>query len=125
MDNNNKDLPLMGGLLTGPTFLADADVARCMTYRDAVRLAWAKRRSMGMSQSTLAERCGLYASHVTDYLNARDADAHGRTRRSLPAEKISIFEATVGNRAITQFLIRQAQLTCMEEIIAQRAQRAA
>lgn len=120
MDNKNKDLPLMGGMLNSPEFLPSAEVAKCASFRDAVRLAWASRRSKGMTKSTLAELCELYAPHVTDYLNALDKDSHGRTRRSLPAEKIAAFECAVGNRAVTQFLVRQVQLTLMEEVIVQR-----
>jgi len=120
MDNKNNNLPLMGGMLNSPEFLPSTEVAKCASFRDAVRLAWANRRSKGMTKSTLAELCELYAPHVTDYLNSLDKDSHGRTRRSLPAEKIAAFECAVGNRAVTQFLVRQVQLTLMEEVIVQR-----
>lgn len=125
MDNKNNDLGLIGGMVNSPAFLPSEQIGKCASFRDAVRLGWANRRSKGMTKSTLAELCGLYAPHVTDYLNAMDKDSHGRTRRSLPAEKIAAFECAVGNRAATQFLVRQVELNLMEEWQAQMGKKAA
>jgi hypothetical protein len=120
MTPNNNDLQMMGGMLSGPAFLPDSAVRECLTFRDAVRLAWNHRRIKAMTMATLAERCGLYASHVTDYLNAQAEDKNGRARRSMPADRIATFEMHVGNRAVTQFLVRQASLTLMEEVLEAR-----
>jgi len=117
---NDNELQMMGGMVVTAAFLPDAQIKECQSFRDAVRLAWRSRRIKAMTQSTLAERCGLYASHVTDYLNKDDAHDDGRARRSLPAEKIATYEAVVGNRAVTQFLVRQVELTLMEEVLAAR-----
>jgi hypothetical protein len=62
----------------------------------------------------------LHPQHVSDYLAPEDNHAQGQRRRSLPAEKIAAFECAVGNRAVTQFLVRQVALTLMEEVIVQR-----
>ncbi|OUE47320.1 hypothetical protein BZY94_06365 [Burkholderia territorii] len=70
-----------------------------------------------MTRATLAECIGAYASHVTDYFHVDDASS----RRNLPPELIDDFEWAVGNRAVTQYLIRKTGLTIMEEVIAARA----
>ena len=110
------DLPLLGRL-DGASTVPHQIVAEASTYRQAVRLAWQLRRVKGMTQQGLAAEAGLYASHVSDYLNRDDKT----TRRSLPAEHIAQFEATVGNTMVTQWLAAQAHLTVLEEIQATRA----
>jgi len=117
MSPSNDELHMMGGMMRSPAFLPDAQIKECVTFRDAVRLAWRHRRIKAMTKATFAERCGLYASHVTDYFSPTDTHADGRARRSLPAEKIAVSEGELGNRAITQFLVRQVELTLMEEVL--------
>jgi ribosome-binding protein aMBF1 (putative translation factor) len=115
------ELKLLGGCLYGPGFLPQQYIALCKDYRDAVRLAWVARRSKGMLHRTLAERAELYASHVSEYLADKPVNENGKKYRNLPAEKIDLFEAAVGNKVITQWKVQTAGLTIMEEVIAQRA----
>ena len=82
--------------------------------------AWQSRSNPHLQKRTLAELCGLYAPHVTDYFNEEAADAKGGKRRELPAEKIADVERALGNRAISQYLCRRGMLTLMEEVIAAR-----
>ena len=119
--NNNTELPLMGGVLNGPVFLSDDKIASCKTYREAVCLAWDERRSKGMTRERLGQLCELLPQHLSDYFARGESNPKGQRRRSLPAEKIRDVESALGNRAITQYLVRQAQLTLMEEMFAQRA----
>ncbi|WP_347558543.1 XRE family transcriptional regulator [Robbsia sp. KACC 23696] len=107
--------------LKGADFLPEDAVANCSTYRAAVWLAWENRRHRGMTKSRLAEVCDLYAPHVTHFVNPLAQDGKGKRRADLPAEKISAFEAAVGNRAVSQWLSRRARLTIMEEMIAARS----
>lgn len=109
--------------LSSPTkvFVPQSDVDSCSSYREAVRLAWERRAQKGMTQSLLASFCDLYAPHVSDYLSKDVVDAKGGRRRELPAEKIDDFERVVGNRAVSQYLMRKAMLTIMEEVIAARS----
>lgn len=100
-----------------PALLAGDVIAGCRTYREAVRLGWDLRASQNMTRATLAECIGAYASHVTDYFHKDDAPF----RRNLPPELINDFEWAVGNRAVTQYLARKAELTIMDEVIAARA----
>ena len=65
------DLPLLGRL-DGASTVPHQIVAEASTYRQAVRLAWQLRRVKGMTQQGLAAEAGLYASHVSDYLNRDD-----------------------------------------------------
>lgn len=115
------ELKLVGGCLFGPGFLPHQYIALCNDYRDAVRLAWAARRSKGMTQRTLAERADLYASHVSEYLADKPVNLNGKKYRNLPAEKIDSFQAAVGNKVLTQWQVMREGLTIMEEVIAQRA----
>lgn len=111
-----RELPLMGRL-DGPSAAPTNLVHMAKTYREAVRLAWNVRRVQYATQRQLAAETGLYAPHITDYLNSDDK----QSRRSLPAEHIPAFEAFVGNTLISQWLAAQAKLTVLEEIQATRA----
>lgn len=115
---NNNELPR-------PAFLPDHKIASCKTFRDAVCLAWDERSTKGMTRERLGELCALLPQHLSDYFARTDSNPKGQRRRSLPAEKICDVESHLGNRAITQYLVRQAQLTLMEEMLAQRARMAA
>lgn len=85
-------------------------VAKCKTYRDAVKLCWEKRRVRNMTKKRLAEEAGLYASHITCYLT------DGKSQRDLPGNGIRGFEWVCGNTAISQWINLQAGLTVLEEI---------
>lgn len=102
-------------------FLPIAQIVACDNYRSAVQLAWKNRTRQHMTQTTLGEECGLYAPHVSSYLNPKSTDKHGNRRLDLPADKIAAFEASVGNHGVSQYLTRLCALTLMEEVIAQRS----
>lgn len=104
-------------------FIDKVEIARCVTYRQAVRLAWDMRQPRGMTMRTLAELCGMYPQHVSSYLHEDQFLPSGAPRLNLPAEKINAFEAAVGNYAVSQYLNHLGRLTIMQEVIA--AQRAA
>lgn len=101
--------------LDAPSIVPPSIVAKCQSYRDAVKLCWQLRRVRNMTQARLAEEAGLYAPHVTRYLH------DGKTQRDLPAWAIRAFETTCGNTAVTQWLNLGAKLTVLEEIQAERA----
>jgi hypothetical protein len=105
------------GRLDGPSTAPTALVSQAKTYRQAVRLAWISRRIHYATQRQLAAEAGLYAPHVSDYLNTDDKP----TRRSLPAEAIAHYETFVGNTIVSQWLAAQAKLTVLEEMQATRA----
>jgi hypothetical protein len=108
-------LPMLT-VYVGPR-LVDADlVIACRTYREAVRACWDLRTRRNITKRLLAEAAGLYASHLSDYLNVDDD-----TKRELPARHINAFEIECGNRFITQWLARQANLTILEQFIDRRA----
>ncbi|WP_434033569.1 XRE family transcriptional regulator [Cupriavidus sp. a3] len=112
-----QELRLLGGVVNGPAFLPTDVIDGCKTYREAVRISWAHRRIKGMTQRTLAELIDCYPPHVSDYLHADDKES----RRSLPGDRLNAFAAAVGNWGVQQWLMHQAKLTVMEEVIAQRA----
>ena len=101
-------------------FLPPHIIAACDSFRAACVVAWENRANPHLQKRTLAELCGLYAPHVSDYFHVSASDTKGNGRRSLPAEHIHAVEQVLGNRAISQFLSRLAQLTLMEEVIASR-----
>lgn len=109
-------LPLMGRL-DGPSTVPAPMVTWPKTYREAVRLAWRLRRVQYATHRQLAAEAGLYAPHVSDYLNPDDKP----TRRSLPGEHIPAFEAFVGNSLVSQWLATKAKLTVLEELQATKA----
>jgi hypothetical protein len=100
--------------LDAPSVVPPSEVAKCKTYRDAVKLCWKLRRVRNMTQRQLAEEAGLYAPHVTCYL-------HNSARpRDLPGHAVRGFEWACGNTAISQWHSLQAKLTVVEEIQAMR-----
>ncbi len=101
-------------------FLPTAEIVQCEDYRSAVRLAWARRNRPHMTQRQLAEECCLYPPHVSSYLHSESVNKHGARRLDLPADRITAFERSVGNHAITQYLTRLGMLTLMEEVIETR-----
>lgn len=110
-----RELPLLARL-DAPSVAPTEYVAHCKTYRDAVRMCWSLRRVKGMTQRQLACEAELRVQHVTDYLNPDDKP----TRRDLPGQKISQFEAVCGNTCISQWVAAQSRLTVLEELQAQR-----
>jgi len=93
-----------------PILLPDAVIAQFKTYREAVRAAWDRRAVQTATRARLAECIGALPQHVTDYFHLDDAPS----RRRLPPEMIDDFEWFVGNRAVTQYLVRKAGLTILE-----------
>jgi hypothetical protein len=114
--NSQFDLPLWGRI-DGPSVVPQPLVAKARTFREAVRLAWAKRRVHGMTMRQLAAEGDFYPQHVGDWLNPDDLPR----RRSLPPEEIPVFNSLVGNTLVTQWLAWQSQLTILEEMQATRA----
>lgn len=112
---HSEQLPLpMLTYYTGPRLVSGEIVTAAMTYRDAVRACWHLRTRRSLTRRGLAEEAHLYASHVSDYISDDD------NRRELPARYINDFEISCGNRFISQWLARQAQLTIFEEFLEHR-----
>lgn len=91
-------------------------VRQCKTYREVCRMAWQMRRVRNMTYLMLAAYGGFYRPHVGDWFNKDDK----KTRRDLPADCISTFEAIVGNTLVSQWIAWQSKLTVVEEIQAER-----
>jgi hypothetical protein len=81
-------------------------VQACESYRDAVRLCFSLRAPADLTAQIVAAIAGLYAPHVSDYLNDDDE----AKRRDLPANAVNDFEAACGNTAITQWLAYRSGL---------------
>ena len=95
----------------GPRLVPVDVLAGITSYRAAVRMCWMLRTRSSLSKRVLAEEAGLYASHVTDYLSELES------KRELPAKHVPAMEVACGNRVITQWLVRQANLTIVEQFI--------
>jgi hypothetical protein len=112
-----RQLPLnMLTYYTAPKMVATAEIDAVKTYRGAVLACWAARNRPHLTKRQLAEEVGCYASHITDYLSADPA------KRDLPARHIAEFEASCGNRFISQWIARRSELTVLEEFQQQRRQ---
>jgi hypothetical protein len=108
-------LALVGGVIQQQRLVVPPQVVMGIkSYRHACRLAWKLRRVRNLSRRTLAERCGLYTSHVSDYFSPHEH------RRELPARHIAAVEYALGNTVISQWLAQQSQLTVLEEMQAAR-----
>lgn len=111
-------LGLVGGVIQQQRLIVPPQVVVSIkSYRHACRLAWKLRRVRNLTRRTLAEVCGLYTSHVSDYFSVHE------NRRELPARHIAAVEYELGNTVISQWLAQQSQLTVLEEM--QAARRAA
>jgi hypothetical protein len=111
------NLPMLT-VYTGPRLIDMEIVDACRTYREAVRGCWDMRTRRQLTKRVLAEAAGLYPSHVSDYISLDAA------KRELPAKHVNSFEVECGNRFISQWLARQANLTILE-LFVQGARRAA
>ena len=111
---NQMQLPLLCRL-DAPAIVPPTLIAECKTYRDAVKLCWRLRQVRNMTGKLLAERAGLYPSHVSCYLN------DGKRQRDLPGHAVRGFEWACGNTAISQWHNVNARLTVVEEMQLLRA----
>lgn len=113
--NTQAHLRLIGGLVQAQRLAVPASViAKLPTFRHACRLAWKLRRPRNMTQRTLAELSGAYASHVSDYFSIH------ANRRELPARWIPLVEAVLGNSVISQWVDAQCQLS-LDELLERAA----
>lgn len=110
-----REIPLMQRI-AGPSVVPSAALPFARSFREAVRWCWAMRKAKGLTASDLARDFGFNRQHVSDYLNADDKP----TRRSLPAEQITLFEEVCGNCFVTQWLAARQHLTVLEQIQAER-----
>jgi hypothetical protein len=98
-----------------------SEIVKINDYREAVRMCWIHRRVQRMTQETLAEKIeGMYASHVSDYLNVNEFTDSGRKRRSLPGEFIKEFQAICGNKFITQWMVWQEEMNLLQSLSAEQ-----
>lgn len=112
-----EQLQLKGLLcrLDAPSVVDPRLVVACKSYREAVRLCWDMRRARNMTKAFLASEAGLYAPHVTTYLEP------SKRERDLPGWGIRGFEWVCGNTAISQWIASNAKLTPVEEMQAIKA----
>ncbi len=101
--------------LDAPSVVPPSLITSCKHYRDAVKLCWELRRVRNMTRRRLAEEAGLYAPHLSCYLN------DNKRSRDLPGANVRGFEWACGNTAISQWHSHNAKLTCLEELQAMRA----
>lgn len=110
-----QPLPFMGGVVQAQRlFVPPVVIDRLGGFRHACRLAWKLRANRRLTKRQLADDCGLYYSHVTDYFSVHEA------RRELPARHVAAVERVLGNAVMSQWLAHQAQVTLLEEMQAQR-----
>lgn len=116
-DDLTVPLALLGGAIQAQRLVVPAQVIDGLrSYRQACRLAWKLRRVRNLTQRDLAAQAGLYTSHCSDYFSLHEG------RRELPAKKVGLVEAVLGNTVISQWLARQSQLTVLEELRADHDQ---
>lgn len=94
--------------------LPDEQIAACKSYRDAVWLAWQNRTRTRMTKSILADLCGLYVQHVSNFVNPDPKDCRGNRRAELPVDAVQDFQRAVGNEAISQYFARLGAVALIE-----------
>lgn len=83
-------------------------------YRAAVRACWALRSRRNMTRRQLAEEIGVPASHLSDYLSELPG------KRDMPAKYVEALEVSCTNRFVTQWFTMRAELTHVEQMLAER-----
>lgn len=119
-----REIPVLDAV-PEPQWVDEAIVSAWRTYREAVSWCWENQRHFvgmrkGARQTLFANHAGLHAPHAS-----RCLDADSRAPMELPTRCLSAFESFTGWRGVRQYLLRDAGLTAMEQVIAQRAGRAA
>jgi len=109
--------PVMRERRASAKFVSREQIAACVSFRDAVCLAWDNRAVRGMTQRTCAELLDVPPSHMSNMLNRQAVDRHGKARQDLPARLVAGFQRVVGNDVVSQWLTRDAQLTLLEEML--------
>ena len=106
--------------LSQADFCTDAQIAGWQSYREAVVWCWANQRFyLGIGQQgkalLFAQATGMHPPHVS-----RCVKDGSRAPMDLPPQHIPAFESFTGLRGVSQWLMRQAELTCLEELQAAR-----
>lgn len=96
----------------GPQVVPSQWVRIPKNYREAVKLAWDKRRVQNKTKQQLANHTGLPPQHISDYFAKDDKPK----RRDLPGKGLVKFEEFVENTLVSQWLAAQSKLTVLEEI---------
>jgi hypothetical protein len=115
MDHHQLPLPMLTVYSEGRPALVPLEVVRTATnYRSAVRGCWACRTRRNMTRRQLAEEIGVPASHLSDYLSDLP------DKRDMPAKYVERMEIACQNRFVTQWFTAQAELTHLEQVLAER-----
>lgn len=108
-------LPMLTWYDAGKPRLIPIEVVRSApTYRDAVRACWNLRSRRNMTRRQLAEEVGVPASHLSDYLSEQP------DKRDMPAKYVEAMEIACQNRFVTQWFTHRAELTHLEQVLAER-----
>jgi hypothetical protein len=115
MNDEQLTLPMLTWYAPDKPRLVPIELVRAAeSYRDAVRACWALRSRRNMKPSVLAELTGMLPSHLSDYLSDKP------DKRDMPAKYVETMELACGNRFITQWFTARAELTHMEQVLAER-----
>lgn len=115
-----REIRLLSSLTTAKWVPAEV-VGAWETYRDAVSWCWDHQRHfVGIKeqarQTLFANAADMHAPHASRCLKA-----DSKAPMELPDRCINAFESFTGWRGIRQWQAKSAQLTLMEQVIAERA----
>ena len=114
-----REIPIFGALKASQ-WLPDATVAGFDSYRAAVVYCWQNRFKRGLNepddQAMFARHAGVHAPHMSRYVAE-----NSKAPMDLKPDLIPAFEAYTGWRGVTQYLSKQAAVTVMEQVIAEKA----
>lgn len=114
-----REIPILAGM-PAPMWVDEAVVAQWTCHRDAVAWCWENQRFYrgvreNARQAMFANAAGLHAPHASRCLRANSA-----APMELPDRCTNAFESFTGWRGLRQWQLRDAGLTAMEHVIAQR-----
>ncbi|OZI26694.1 hypothetical protein CAL26_05065 [Bordetella genomosp. 9] len=70
-----------------------------------------------MTKERFAALIECHPPHVSQWLNPKVYDKHGRRYPDLPAEKLAVAEQVLGNHAMQQFLNRRQGIKLVRYVI--------
>lgn len=97
--------------------LSKDEIGGCQTFRDASHLAWKHRKDKTLTKERFAALIDAHPPHVSQWLNPKTHDKHGRKYPDLPAEKVAVAEQVLGNHAMQQFLNRRTGIKLVRYVI--------
>jgi len=116
--NAQREMPLIGAM-PSVKFAPQEVVRGFASYREAVIWCWQNRPCHGLreadDQSLCARVLGMHPPHLSRCVNPES-----KAPMSLPPDYLTDFESYTGWKAASQYVAAKADMTILEQVIADR-----